>query len=232
MEWGRYGLAMDWVAQIADPERLLALSYAPRERRQALALLWALDERLGAIVAATREETLGQIRLAWWRDALAALGQGAPAGEPLLEALFGVAGKQHLPPAELARLPEGWTAILAPMPLETDALLAHAEERGAALFVLSAAILGGRHVSIADAGSAWALIDLGARISNGQTAQAARALARERLAAMAQGRWPKPLRPLAVLAALARHDESIGFPRRQGAPRRLVIALRAGMLGR
>ena len=69
---------MSFTPDIVDPERRLALAYARRADRAALALLWALDERLGAIVAATHEEMLGTIRLAWWRDALAALEQGAP----------------------------------------------------------------------------------------------------------------------------------------------------------
>ena len=223
---------MDWVSHIADPERRLALSYAPREARQALALLWALDERLGAIVAATREEMLGHIRLAWWRDALAALGEGAPAGEPLLQGLLEIVRMRGLAPAELARLPEGWTALLAPMPLDAEALGAHAEGRGAALFALSGAVLGADHSALAGAGSAWALIDLGARISDRVTAEAARTHAAEQLSALGRQRWPKRLRPLAVLATLARHDQRTGFPRRQGSPRRLALALRAGMFGR
>lgn len=223
---------MDWVSHIVDPERRLALSYAPREARQALALLWALDERLGAIVAATREEMLGQIRLAWWRDALAALEEGAPAGEPLLEGLAELLHARNLSPVELARLPEGWTALLVPMPLDAEALGAHAEGRGAALFALSGAILGADHAALADAGSAWALIDLGARVRDRATAEAARILAGEHLSALGRQRWPKPLHPLAVLAMLARHDQRTGFPRRQGSPRRLALALRAGMFGR
>ena len=96
----------------------------------------------------------------------------------------------------------------------------------------SAAILGATYSSAESAGSAWALIDLGARVSDMRTAEAARALAADRLSAVGQRRWPTPLRPLAVLTALARYDQRAGFPRRQGAPRRLAIALRAGMLGR
>ena len=229
---GRYGLAMDWVSQIADPERRLALSYALRGSRQPLALLWALDERLGAIVAATREEALGQIRLAWWRDALAALAEGAPAGEPLLEALHEEVRAGRLAPPELARLPEGWTALLAPLPLDAAMLQFYAAERGAALFALSAAILGATYSSVESAGSAWALIDLGARVSDTRTAEAARVHAGECLSAVDQRRWPRPLRALSVLTALARHDQRAGFPRRQGAPWRLAIALKAGVLGR
>lgn len=223
---------MDWVARIADPERRLALAYAPRDRRGDLALLWALDERLGAIVAATREETLGRIRLAWWREALEALPKGAPAGEPLLEGLFSLLETHGLSPTRLACLPDGWAALLGAMPLEQDALKDHARERGAALFELSAAILNCAGAGIEHAGAAWALIDLAARVRDHATREAARTLAGDELRTGGRSRWARPLRPLAVLAALARHDHRHGFPRRQGAPRRLAIALRAGMIGR
>jgi phytoene synthase len=226
---------MDWVSQIVDPERRLALAYAPRQRRQALAALWALDEKLGAIVAATREPMLGEIRLAWWRDALGAMETGVPAGEPLLEMLKQASGDHRLSPAELARLPEGWAALLGAFPLDHDALDRHAEERGDALFRLSALLLGGDRPGLGEAGEAgtvWALTDLAARVSDSSTAAAARSLAAERLARPADGRWGKALRPLAVLTALARQDAHSAMPRRQGSPRRLAVALWAGMTGR
>jgi phytoene synthase len=223
---------MDRVSAIVDPERRLALAYAPRDRRQALAVLWALDERLGAIVAATREAMLGEIRLAWWRDALGAIAVGAPPGEPLLEALAPVARDHRLAPEALARLTGGWAALLVPMPLERDALTIHARDRGITLFTLSAAILGRSHPGLEDAGASWALIDLAARISDRATADTARALAAEHLAGPERRRWPKPLRALGVLTALARHDCRASSPRTQGAPRRLALAFWAGMTGR
>lgn len=220
---------MDWVTEIIDPERRLALAYASGTRRNPLALLWALDERLGAIVAATREEPLGRIRLAWWRDALEALSQGAPAGEPLLQGLSELIGEGGLDASELARLPEGWAALLGPLPLEMAALRQYAVERGGALFQLSATIFGS-DADVSAAGEAWALIDFAARVSDRDTAEAARSLAGERLASC--GSPPVDLRPLSILTALARHDQRRGFPRRQGSPRRLAIALRAAVIGR
>jgi phytoene synthase len=229
---GKASEMTDWVAGIADPERRLALAYAPRDRRADLALLWALDERLGAVVAATHEEMIGRIRLAWWREALEVFGQGAPAGEPLLEGLFSLLQRRGVSAAALARLPEGWAALLGAMPLDAGSLESHAEERGAALFALSAAILDGDGPGVANAGAAWALTDLAARISDSETAGAARSLAGERLNASGGARWARALRPLAILTALARHDHRRGFPRRQGSPRRLAIVIRAGMIGR
>lgn len=223
---------MNWVSEIVDPERRLALAYAPRDRRQALAVLWALDERLGAIVAATREAMLGEIRLAWWRDALETLETSAPRGEPLLEAAAPLVRAHRLTPADLARLADGWTALLGPLPLERASLAAHGEERGAVLFRLSAAILGGGHSGLDDAGASWALVDLASRIQDRATAEAACALAGERMARLGAGRWQRPLRSLAVLTALARRDCRTGRSRRQGAPGRLALALWSGVTGR
>ena len=223
---------MEWQPEIVDPERRLALAYAPREWRRALALLWALDERLGAIVAATREPMLGEIRLAWWRDRLAAIDIRALAGEPLLEGLEPIARLCRLSPNELARLPQGWMALLGALPLERGALLAHGDERGGVLFRLSARLLGMDHAAAADAGAAWALLDIAARFRDPSTVTLARALAAEKLGNVQGTSWPRPLRPLAVLMALARLDSRAGSRRRQGSPRRLATALWAGVTGR
>lgn len=223
---------MDWVSTIIDPERRLALAYAPRDRRQALALLWALDERLGAIVAATREAMLGEIRLAWWRDALEALHEGAPAGEPLLEALAGIVRECALAPAELAKLAEGWSALLNAMPLPREMLVRHAEERGAVLFAQSADLLQGEYGAVGEAGGIWALMDLAARVSDPATRNGARALAAEGLMRRDERRWPRRLRPLAILSALARRDCGSAVPRVQGSPGRVALAFWTAISGR
>lgn len=219
---------------LADPERRLALAYAPAEIRSALALLWALDERLGAIVAGAREAMLGEIRLTWWRDALLALEHGPPRGEPLLESLWQALKDHGLSPSMLARLPGGWSALLDALPLSNEALERHAQERGGTLFDLSAQLLGRADLRIAMAGGGWALADLAGRISDPETARCARAAGRAYLEQAGNQRWPRRLRPLAILAALARRDCSANGPggRRQGSPARLMRAIWAGMAGR
>lgn len=212
---------MSLIPDIVDPERRLALAYARKADRAALALLWALDERLGAIVARTHEEMLGTIRLAWWRDALAALAQGAPAGEPLLEGLAPLVRDGRFDAARLSMVAQGWQALLAPLPLDGDALDAFASLRGGGLFLLA-----GRDeiAGMAEAGAGWALADLARRISDAPTAQCAEAQARALLGRSAR-RWPATMRPLAVLAALAQARGANGGMR-------MLRAIWAGTTGR
>ena len=217
---------------IADPERRLALAYAPRDRRPALALLWALDERLGSIVAATREAMLGEIRLAWWRDALAGLGETAPAGEPLLESLMAEVRAGRVSSSVLSAMPEGWGALLEPMPLSADALIRFAEQRGAGLFRAAASVLGAERIDAGAIGTVWALTDLARRMSDRATADAALTIARHRAASLRCRGASKSARPLVVLAALARQDCVCTAPQTQGAPSRLLRALWAGLSGR
>jgi phytoene synthase len=72
---------------IRDPRVMVAV---PRERRAAIAALWALAERLTKLLHDAREPLIGQIKLAWWRDMMTMLASdpGAlPKGEPLLAEL-------------------------------------------------------------------------------------------------------------------------------------------------
>ncbi|HMO75488.1 MAG TPA: hypothetical protein PKD99_10360 [Sphingopyxis sp.] len=69
---------------LRDPRVMVA---APRARREALAALWALTERLTKLLREAREPLIGQIKLAWWRDMMGLLARdpaALPKGEPLL----------------------------------------------------------------------------------------------------------------------------------------------------
>src|SRR6476620_2456312 len=92
----------------ADPERALALAYAPKEKRAALAALFGLDELLGAIVSRTENPSVGQMRLTWWHGALGSLHASRPV-DPLLNALAAV---PDIEPASLLPLIDGWEALL------------------------------------------------------------------------------------------------------------------------
>lgn len=71
----------------SDVERALAVRYAPLDAQPGMAALLALDERLGAILRSTREPLIGQMRLTWWHEALAALDTASAPAEPLLSTL-------------------------------------------------------------------------------------------------------------------------------------------------
>ncbi|MBV7256733.1 squalene/phytoene synthase family protein [Pacificimonas sp. WHA3] len=67
-----------------SPDRYFASLFAPPETRDAFLLLNAYDLRLGQIEARGEDVYPALIRLAWWRDQLAALAAGEVRGEPLL----------------------------------------------------------------------------------------------------------------------------------------------------
>jgi len=218
-----YARDVSATADIADPERALSLAYAPAPVRPALSALWMLDEQLGAIVARTENPAVGQMRLTWWHDALRSLREARPV-DPVLVAL---ADAEAVDPGQLLPLIDGWEVLLDPLPLGEDALLAYADGRGGALFLVASGLLGGESASASESGKLWALVDLAFRISDRSTAERALAIART----CAPGRLPKPL---AVLAALARRDARGGLdrPRRQGSPGRVARAMLAGLTGR
>lgn len=209
------------MGSLIDPERELALSYAPPETRPALRLLWAFDEKLGGIVAGTSESQVGEMRLLWWREAIEGLGTTVP-DEPLLAAIAEDVPGAALDPARWGLLAEGWFALLAPE-VDRDDLDLYAVRRGARLFALSAELLAGPNpiMGVEEAGSAWALIDLACNCSDAGLAREAVARGREKLVA-APPHWPKALRPLGALTAMARRDARTGGKRRQGSPSRVA----------
>ncbi|HET9428547.1 MAG TPA: squalene/phytoene synthase family protein [Allosphingosinicella sp.] len=213
-----------------DPDRTLALAYVKARLRPAVEALWRLDVSLGTVLSSGRDPMISQIRLAWWRESLEKLDQGHPPAEPVLRALathvvpYGIGGK------ELSQLEEGWAVLLSPEPLGSEDLQAYARARGGLLFRFSARLLGDAVSDMASAGECWALVDL-ARHSGESEAGAALEAASER---NLPSNWPSRLRPLGMLAVLARRDLDAGQREmeRPGAPARMFRMLRHRLTGR
>ena len=215
-----------------DHDRILALSYIPAASREAVRALWELDAALGAVLAGGREPLISQIKLAWWRDSLEKLDLERAPAEPAL-----LAASEHILPrgvtgAQLSGMEEGWTALLTPEVLTDEELALYASARGGLLFRFTAKLLGGASsLEIEAAGGRWALVDLARHSGNDVDAEAAVAAAE-----MRQGprHWPSRLRPLGMLAALAKRDLEEGRPRwePQGAPRRMLRMLRHRFSGK
>ena len=222
-------MADDLVA-LADPERALAVAYAPADKRPALTTLFALDERFGAIISSTTEPMIGLMRLAWWREALEKLDRDPAPAEPLL----GLIADQLLPRgvtgAALAAIEDGWAALIDGDP-DADAIARHGRERGRNLFKAAASLLGSSDPRLVAAGEVWALTDLGYRHSGAAVRQAARARAAALATALPNGRWDAAARPLAALFVLARRDATATI-RVQGSPGRLLRALALRITGR
>lgn len=212
-----------------DPDRTLALSYVPTRRRASVAALWHLDAALGAVVSGGNEPMISRIKLAWWREALERLDHSPPPAEPTLEAAAAHLLPLGLSGAELSAMESGWAVLLNEEALSPEELQTYASERGAALFRLTARLLGTDASSDqAQAGQCWALADL-ARHSGEPDAGAALAAARD--LAREEG-WPAALRPLGMLAVLAARDVASPAPEPQGSPARMLRMLKHRITGR
>ncbi|TZG26565.1 hypothetical protein FYJ91_13610 [Sphingomonas montanisoli] len=214
---------------VADPERRLALAYAPAHARPAIETLWLIDERMGAIVAAAREPAIGAMRLIWWRDALAALDQREAPAEPLLARVSAALLPTGIAGSDVSAIEEGWSALLDGETPDEEMMRLHAS-RGAVLFALAARALRADASDVTTAGEGWALADLGHRISVAAPAAQARGMAAERLATVNPHRWPRALRALGLLTLLATRDAGTE-ERRQGSPARVLRGALYGLTG-
>ncbi len=213
-------------SELADPERQLAVGHASRFAQESLATLFAIDERLGGIVARTREPSIGLMRLVWWRDALIALDHAPPPAEPLLAAAVALRPDQ-VSGTEIAAMVEGWEALIDDPELSEETLALHARERGARLFGLAGRVLGIEAEWLGDAGAGWALVDLARHVSEGHRVDAILAAAKPELERAVARRWPRTLRPLGMLAVLARRDarrgKVLGTPASRGRLLRVML---------
>ncbi|MGN5374245.1 squalene/phytoene synthase family protein [Sphingomonas hankookensis] len=197
-----------------DPERTLALAYAPDDgRRGALSALLALDTALGEVVRSTTQPALGQIRLAWWREQLVKLDTQPPPAMPELIALADMLLPRGVGGAALAELVDGWDVLIEAESLDDTALERFAAMRGGRLFALAARIVGGNAGRAERQGRGWALADLSQRLDDVQVRERAAAMARVSLAGPLAG-VAKPLGILALSARLALADVPAGGPKR------------------
>lgn len=214
----------------AEAERALALSYAPAKRREALAALFGLDDALANVLRTTREPAVGQIRLAWWREALARLDSAPAPAEPVLTGLaahvlpLGVSG------ASLVPIVHGWEVLIEESRLDDAALRRYAGGRGQ-LFVAAGTVVDAVPADpLERAGQGWALADLALNLRKTEEAGCARRIAAEYLPA--GRRWSRAARALGALAQLAQLDLAASSPPRHGAPHRVGRLLWLRLTGR
>lgn len=206
-----------------SPERMLILSYAPSSVRAALSALLALDDALALLLRTTREPALGQLRLAWWREALAKLDREPAPAEPVLRALEQAVLANGVRGETLVPIVHGWEVLIEEDTLNRDALQRFGEGRGT-LFVAAGALLEAEpNDPLAEAGRGWALADLSRNLGAAAEAETARDLALPLLKVAATARWSRNGRALGALAHLARLDlrspdgePPVGAPHRVG----------------
>jgi len=139
----------------ADKDRFLAGLFAPADRRRDLSALYAFNVEIARVREVAREPMPGEIRLQWWRDALAGAGHGGVAAHPVAAALIEAIGRHGLPVAPLIALIDARAFDLYDDPMTTTAdLEAYAGATSSAVFALAAGILGGEGEAVARAAEA------------------------------------------------------------------------------
>ena len=188
-----------------DRDRYLSVLYAPAAARPGLFALHGLDLELSSVVAGTTEPMIGEIRLAWWREALVGLDAGRVPAQPLLQVLAAQVLPRGITGAELAGLEDRWAGLIG-----SDAVPAAHIGGGGLVFALAARIGGGDPVLARRLGALWAGaedaplpgIAVPLRPLLGLLRLAQRDAARRRTGAAREVRG-SPARQLRLLAAIA-----------------------------
>lgn len=206
-----------------DYERYLCGHLAPAALRPGFHAVLAFNIELAA-AQRLQEPLLGEIRLQWWRDCLAATPDGGPAaGHPLATALAGLMAEDRLSFQRLSALIEGRAAELdSQPPADLPALLARADATAGNLNGLLLELLGcdgdlpaGRAVA-----RAWALLGVlrnlpfEAAERRSRLAPAAKALCEEARRCLSEARSLRSGTPRAALPVLMCGVLAEGYARR------------------
>jgi phytoene synthase len=130
-------------ARSGEPDRYLAALLAPKSVRGDLAALAAFSAELERIVQIVSQPMVGEIRLQWWRDALATMARGERTAHPVADALGAAMQRHHLSPALVQSLIDARSVALGiELPADDHALGAYLEMTEGTLFRLSLLVLG------------------------------------------------------------------------------------------
>jgi phytoene synthase len=125
-----------------DKDRFIATLFAPPARRGPLHALYAFNLEIARVREAVSEPMPGEIRLQWWRDALAGSGHGEVDAHPVVAALRASVVRYHLPVQPLIELTEARIFDLYDEPMASLAELeTYAIKTASALIALAARIL-------------------------------------------------------------------------------------------
>jgi phytoene synthase len=149
-----------------DRDRFLTALFAPAGARESLFALFAFNYEVARIRELVREPMLGQIRLQWWRDTLAAIYEGgAVRRHEVVTPLAHAIAMHGLSRSHFERILEAREMDLGDAPPATlEALETYAEDTAAPLILLALEVLGARDAAAAEAarhaGAAYALAGL------------------------------------------------------------------------
>lgn len=164
------GLAAAWAycadfARAADHDRWLCTLFAPESARRDLWALLAFNAEIARTREVVREPMLGQIRLQWWREAIAEAYAGQVRAHQVVAPLADAIARQRPPQERFEALLEGRLRDLDDQPFDSLAALeAYAHATSGALSLLLLDMLGvddeDARAAAAAVGTAWALVGL------------------------------------------------------------------------
>jgi phytoene synthase len=125
----------------ADKDRFITTLFAPSARRRPLYALYAFNVEVARVREAAHQPLPGEIRLQWWRDALA--GEWGEANtNPVAAALLDTIVRYRLPPQMFVDLIDARAFDLYDTPMQTLAELeTYAEKTASALMRLATLIV-------------------------------------------------------------------------------------------
>jgi len=183
------------------PEAEVALVWTSPRLRAPLSAALQFDRRLARIVARTQEPMLGQMRLAWWREALAKPMAERPRGDAVLDALGALLPGRE---AALTAMVDGWEVMVTAERLGPQEVARFGAGRGALFACLAPdPVTDPLAERLGVAGRRWALADAAAGVSAPHERAALTAAGLEAGPANGSVRFPADLRGLAVLEALS-----------------------------
>ena len=204
---------LDALVRRVDPDRWLASRFvADAEARADLVALYAFNYELSRAPGVASQPLIGEMRLAWWREALDEIFEGRPVRRhPVVLALAEAIRRRGVGRAGLEALVDGRLRELEPWPLgEEDEVHDYLDATAACLMTVAAGMLApDAPVDLRPAGRAWGLAGLhrlGGRLPTAWGAEEVRARVEAALAAANRRLRGLPVAafPAAAYAALAR----------------------------
>lgn len=130
------------ILKTSDPDRHMALVFAPRAAQKPLAALHAFNAEIAAIRDHVSEALPGEIRQQWWRDVISRRGSGDQPANPIAQALLDTMQRYYLPEAPILALIDarGFDLYSDLFP-DWNALEGYCGETASALIRLSTLIL-------------------------------------------------------------------------------------------
>ena len=112
------------MARDGEPDRYIAATLSPEAARPGMIALAAFAADLRRIPSVVKEPMMGEVRLQWWRDVIAAFDAGTPSGHPIADALGDATRVHALPPLSLIAMTEARAFDLYDDPMSDEGAFA------------------------------------------------------------------------------------------------------------